>query len=181
MCSTLSICVSYSEHTVFCWCLMELVRESTTMIPRTQKSAVAMIHVILFAVSLSSFCLSATLPVAASSSKNRDYVRLRLDAFSSDKSRGPSTTSGTTDPSLAQDDISSSRLPKRFEPSAALFIFGDSLSDVGNHQYKPGGYYFSSYKYPNGIDYIPQSGRFGNGKVWVDWLGKCGTTSCLTP
>eukprot|EP00250_Pteridium_aquilinum_P002031 c12240_g1_i1 orf=268-1374(+) len=53
----------------------------------------------------------------------------------------------------------------------AMFIFGDSLADVGNNNYIP----FTSLKanfYPNGIDFAGKaaSGRFCNGRLVLDIL-----------
>ena len=56
--------------------------------------------------------------------------------------------------------------------STAMFVFGDSISDVGNNQYGPPEITKNAFHLPNGLDYIPGSGRFSNGRVWVDFVGK---------
>ncbi|GJP37345.1 hypothetical protein CLOM_g21762 [Closterium sp. NIES-68] len=56
----------------------------------------------------------------------------------------------------------------------AIFTFGDSTADVGENNYLP----FSSFKanfMPYGINYIPMSGRFSDGRLVGDFLGKLAT------
>ena len=77
-----------------------------------------------------------------------------------------SMTVGTV--SISQ-SISSSRYP----PVTAMFVFGDSLSDVGNNQYGPPRIHRGCSRwYPYGIDFIPKSGRCSDGKLMVDYLGE---------
>ena len=56
--------------------------------------------------------------------------------------------------------------------STAMFVFGDSISDVGNNRYGPPAFTKNAFHLPNGLDYIPGSGRFSNGKVWAEFLGE---------
>lgn len=54
----------------------------------------------------------------------------------------------------------------------AIFVFGDSLVDVGNNNYFPT---LARIDYPhNGIDFPGKkpTGRFSNGKIAADFLGK---------
>ncbi|CAI5470203.1 unnamed protein product [Closterium sp. Yama58-4] len=53
----------------------------------------------------------------------------------------------------------------------AIFTFGDSTADVGENNYLP----FSTFKanfLPYGIDYIPMSGRFSDGRLVGDFLAQ---------
>ncbi|GJP37344.1 hypothetical protein CLOM_g21762 [Closterium sp. NIES-68] len=53
----------------------------------------------------------------------------------------------------------------------AIFTFGDSTADVGENNYLP----FSSFKanfMPYGINYIPMSGRFSDGRLVGDFLAQ---------
>ena len=52
--------------------------------------------------------------------------------------------------------------PQRFEPIDQLYVFGDSLSDIGKVFQATGG------MYPPLPTYF--QGRFSNGKVWVEYL-----------
>lgn len=55
---------------------------------------------------------------------------------------------------------------------AAMYVFGDSLVDVGNNNYLL--FSFNKANFPhNGIDYpfSKATGRFGNGKNTADFLG----------
>lgn len=52
----------------------------------------------------------------------------------------------------------------------ALFVFGDSLVDVGNNNYIVS---LSKANFlPNGIDFGRPTGRFTNGRTIVDIMGK---------
>ena len=52
----------------------------------------------------------------------------------------------------------------------AIFVFGDSLVDVGNNNYIVS---ISQYNQnPNGIDFGKPTGRYTNGRTIVDILGK---------
>ena len=57
----------------------------------------------------------------------------------------------------------------RFE---RMFVFGDSLSDTGNNNYGSPDFYHADFP-PYGLNYIPASGRFCDGRLVVDYLGKC--------
>ena len=59
----------------------------------------------------------------------------------------------------------------------AMFIFGDSGSDVGNNKYGPASFAQADF-YPYGIDYVPKSGRFSNGQIAVDFIGVMALTVC---
>lgn len=59
----------------------------------------------------------------------------------------------------------------------AMYVFGDSLVDVGNNNYLK--YSFAKANFPpNGLDFPTgkPTGRFGNGKNAADFLGKLITT-----
>ena len=56
------------------------------------------------------------------------------------------------------------------EPIDSLFIFGDSLWDVGNNNDAPAWFNKANF-HPYGQDFIPASGRFSNGKIIPDFLG----------
>ena len=112
--------------------------------------------------------------------------RGRLEDVSEDHQHhdGPSTatrngttsnfilSNGLSSKSLTSEGISGSKCPGCTGPATALFVFGDSLSDVGNNIYGPPSFATNAFRSPNGLDYIPGSGRFSNGKLCVDFLGK---------
>ena len=58
----------------------------------------------------------------------------------------------------------------------AIYVFGDSLADVGNNNYLPNAAMTSKANFPhNGIDFpggIP-TGRFSNGYNGIDYLCMC--------
>lgn len=59
------------------------------------------------------------------------------------------------------------------EEVTAMFAFGDSLTDPGNNNYLNS---FAKANYmPYGVDFYGgmPSGRFCNGKTFVDFLGRC--------
>lgn len=52
-----------------------------------------------------------------------------------------------------------------------FFVFGDSLVDVGNNNYLSS--MAKANYYPYGVDFeFGTTGRFSNGKTFVDFLGK---------
>ncbi|KAL6997536.1 hypothetical protein U1Q18_007662, partial [Sarracenia purpurea var. burkii] len=51
----------------------------------------------------------------------------------------------------------------------AMYVFGDSLVDEGNNNFLNS--IAKSNYYPYGIDVGGPSGRFSNGKIFVDYLG----------
>ncbi|CAI5475535.1 unnamed protein product [Closterium sp. Yama58-4] len=55
-------------------------------------------------------------------------------------------------------------------PINAIFVFGDSLQDVGNNNYGKSVLQFNIPPY--GTNFIPQSGRVCDGKLGIDFLGK---------
>lgn len=60
------------------------------------------------------------------------------------------------------------------ERAPALFVFGDSLVDVGNNNFLSS--IAKSNYFPYGIDFNMQpTGRFSNGKTFVDIIGKFST------
>jgi len=60
--------------------------------------------------------------------------------------------------------VNSQRVP-------GIFVFGDSLVDIGNNNYLST--LAKSNFYPYGIDYNGRpTGRFSNGKSLVDFIGK---------
>ncbi|CAI5986871.1 unnamed protein product [Closterium sp. NIES-64] len=56
-------------------------------------------------------------------------------------------------------------------PIDAIFVFGDSLLDVGNNNYGPADWPKNNFA-PYGINYIPASGRVCDGKLTVDYLAE---------
>lgn len=55
----------------------------------------------------------------------------------------------------------------------AIFVFGDSLADVGNNDYLDDSTPKANFPF-NGVDFpgsVP-TGRFSNGYNHIDWLGK---------
>ena len=58
-------------------------------------------------------------------------------------------------------------------PDSGLFVFGDSLLDVGSNSYIPISLVKATFP-PYGIDYPggKPTGRFGNGKIYTDFFGK---------
>ncbi|KAI3846858.1 hypothetical protein MKX03_002849 [Papaver bracteatum] len=70
--------------------------------------------------------------------------------------------------------ITSSASPQESDHDRALFVFGDSLVDVGNNNYIPLTVGKSNY-FPYGMDFpgvISPTGRFTNGRTVVDIIGK---------
>lgn len=59
-------------------------------------------------------------------------------------------------------------------PPVALYVFGDSLSDAGNNNRFPTQIRVNFLPY--GIDFIPASGRFSNGRIVPDFIGRMGGT-----
>lgn len=55
----------------------------------------------------------------------------------------------------------------------ALYVFGDSTVDTGNNNYFTTT--LNASRDPYGIDYIPRSGRFCNGRIVTDFLGETKT------
>jgi len=49
-------------------------------------------------------------------------------------------------------------------------VFGDSTVDTGNNNYFPT--WLNASRDPYGIDYIPRSGRFCNGRIVTDFIGE---------
>ncbi|CAI5457695.1 unnamed protein product [Closterium sp. Yama58-4] len=56
-------------------------------------------------------------------------------------------------------------------PIDAIFVFGDSLLDVGNNNYGPADWPKNNFA-PYGTNYIPASGRVCDGKLTVDYLAE---------
>ena len=56
-------------------------------------------------------------------------------------------------------------------PVDALFVFGDSLWDVGNNKFSNNPNIINPTFYPYSLDYMPGSGRCSNGRLAVDYLG----------
>ena len=57
------------------------------------------------------------------------------------------------------------------QKASALFVFGDSLAEVGNNNFLNS--VAKSNYYPYGIDFNRgATGRFSNGKIIVDFIGK---------
>ncbi|KAI3849470.1 hypothetical protein MKX03_033762 [Papaver bracteatum] len=70
--------------------------------------------------------------------------------------------------------ITSSVSPQESDHDRALFVFGDSLVDVGNNNYIPLTVGKSNY-FPYGMDFpgvISPTGRFTNGRTVVDIIGE---------
>lgn len=63
------------------------------------------------------------------------------------------------------------RSSSRKRVKRALFVFGDSTVDTGNNNYFTT--WLNASRDPYGIDYIPRSGRFCNGRIVTDFLGQC--------
>ena len=57
-------------------------------------------------------------------------------------------------------------------PVDALFVFGDSLWDVGNNKFSANPNIIKPAFYPYSLDYLPGSGRCSNGRLAVDFLGE---------
>ena len=56
---------------------------------------------------------------------------------------------------------------------SGLFVFGDSLLDTGSNNYLPVSLVKATFP-PYGIDFPggKPTGRFGNGKIYTDFVGK---------
>ena len=56
----------------------------------------------------------------------------------------------------------------------AIYVFGDSLADVGNNNYLELSFLKANFPH-NGVDYPGRkaTGRFSNGKNFADFLGTC--------
>ncbi|CAI5461132.1 unnamed protein product [Closterium sp. Yama58-4] len=54
----------------------------------------------------------------------------------------------------------------------AIYTFGDSLSDVGNNNYSTLDSFYRADFPPYGMNYIPASGRFCDGKLVIDYLSE---------
>ncbi|CAI6012069.1 unnamed protein product [Closterium sp. NIES-65] len=54
----------------------------------------------------------------------------------------------------------------------AIFTFGDSLSDVGNNNYGRLVSFYRANFPPYGMNFIPASGRFSDGKLVIDYLSE---------
>ena len=73
-------------------------------------------------------------------------------------------------PSFFVMGVSAEKSEKSEKSYAALFVFGDSLVDVGNNNYIATA--ARSDMKPFGIDFpAGPTGRFSNGKVVVDYIG----------
>ena len=59
------------------------------------------------------------------------------------------------------------------DPNSGLFVFGDSLLDVGTNDYISVSLAKAT-ESPYGIDFSggKATGRFGNGKIYTDFVGK---------
>ena len=59
----------------------------------------------------------------------------------------------------------------------ALYIFGDSGTDVGNNNYV--NTKAQQKDWPSGVDLNNQTGRFTNGKTIADFIGMFSTSPCF--
>ncbi|GJP46619.1 hypothetical protein CLOM_g5887 [Closterium sp. NIES-68] len=100
--------------------------------------------------------------VAPASSAASSGARVALSA---DQARGQASITGVTTTNRV--DVKCALARSKF---GAIYTFGDSLADVGNNNYGRGESFYRADFPPYGMNFIPASGRFSDGKLVIDYL-----------